>query len=311
MPKHFKPPPSPLKTEQVLFCPICHRGSGDAKLHHTFHDIYPLVRCQNPSCGTEYLAVRPTAEAMASHYSDPAYYKSDDGIHGYFDYEAEKRAIMTSTRRRLKGLDNTGHAGAQLLEVGGAMGFAALQAQAMGYDTTVVEISDAARQHIEANGLRAVSPNSICNLKDDSFDVAMSWDCLEHVYELEDIISQVHRVLRPGGAFLFNVPDPYSTSARLMGRRWVAYREPEHIIYLNPRAVGLLMGKRFWVTDIRPDSPHMTLGGVALRVGRVLPRWIAPTAGVLTYRILEVLRLHNVAIPIPHGLRLYTAFKKR
>jgi SAM-dependent methyltransferase len=298
--------------EELPACPICHHPSHDAVLHYRFHGKYPLVICPNPACRTEYLVQRETAEALAQQYSDKAYYQSEDGIHGYFDYQAEQRAIMATTKRRLKllSLNPGGPKANKLLEIGGAFGYASYQATRMGYDVRMVEISRVAREQAAKLNILSYAPSILHLLRSESFDVIMAWDALEHIYNLPSVIDDVYRVLKPGGTFFFNVPDTHSKSARLLGRHWWAYREPEHIIYLTPQSVSLLLRpERFDIGKPIPDKQVMTLGGAALRFGRLMPRWLAPTMGLTSFRILRTLRLANVTIPIPHGLRLYIAKK--
>lgn len=46
--------------------------------------------------------------------------------------------------------------------------------------------------------------------EDESFDVVMSFDVFEHIKEIDTHISEVRRVLRPGGYYLFQTPNKYS-----------------------------------------------------------------------------------------------------
>jgi predicted SAM-dependent methyltransferase len=41
-------------------------------------------------------------------------------------------------------------------------------------------------------------------------------------------LEAAHRVLQPGGHLLIEVPDPESRFARLMGRYWVPWLQPQH-----------------------------------------------------------------------------------
>ncbi len=51
-----------------------------------------------------------------------------------------------------------------------------------------------------------VAPNEPLPLGDDTFDVVMSCDVLEHVENIESSLDEIHRVLRGGGSFIGFVP---------------------------------------------------------------------------------------------------------
>ena len=229
------------KLEHLDGCPICWYDSSGASVHHRFGP-YCLVVC--PLCDTEYLNPRATEAELAAQYDSPTYYANVDGIHGYFDYQAEELAIRAIVRRRLIQARQW-ITGDKLLEIGGALGYGCDQAQSMGYTATLVEISASAREAAGKRGIVAMRPDQTKALPDGQVDVVMAWDTLEHIYDLQGMIMEIHRLLKPGGAFLFNVPTITSKSARLFGRHWWAYREPEHVIYLNNRSIRLLLWDRF------------------------------------------------------------------
>ena len=53
-----------------------------------------------------------------------------------------------------------------------------------------------------------IAPGDCIPEKDNSFDFVISNSVLEHIPELEPVLREVARVLRPGGRFLFTVPGP-------------------------------------------------------------------------------------------------------
>ena len=293
-------------------CPVCETPAFYSKPMWSFGP-YRLNQCLNPSCRCAYLNPRAPEDELAAQYDSESYYKSDDGIHGYFDYESEELAIRRTTRRRLEDarrkMPQDTVWGPRLLDIGGAYGFGSLEARDLGFEPTLVEASEHSREYARGRGLEAVDPGYIRMLQDSSVDVVISWDCLEHVYDLRELVANIYRVLRPGGVFLFNVPAVDSKSARLFRRHWWAYREPEHLIYLTPESVRYLIGPFFQLDATWPDKQDMTLGGAALRFGRMMPRWLAPTMGGITYMMLETLHLDKVSISIPHGLRMWAAHK--
>jgi 2-polyprenyl-6-hydroxyphenyl methylase/3-demethylubiquinone-9 3-methyltransferase len=79
-------------------------------------------------------------------------------------------------------------------------------AQVTGIDPAREAIS-AARRHADATGLKIgydVGVGEDLPYNDQSFDAVVCVDVLEHVRDLDQVIREVARVLRPGGHFLFD-----------------------------------------------------------------------------------------------------------
>ena len=46
--------------------------------------------------------------------------------------------------------------------------------------------------------------------ENESFDIVLSFDLFEHIAKIDKHVSEVHRVLREGGHYLFQTPNKYS-----------------------------------------------------------------------------------------------------
>jgi 2-polyprenyl-6-hydroxyphenyl methylase/3-demethylubiquinone-9 3-methyltransferase len=92
-----------------------------------------------------------------------------------------------------------------------------------GAKVTGVEPSDgaiaAARRHAEENNLEInyqVSGGESLPFAASVFDVVVCVDVLEHVEDLQRVLSEVRRVLRPDGIFLFDTINRTGPAAFLM-----------------------------------------------------------------------------------------------
>lgn len=100
---------------------------------------------------------------------------------------------------------------ATALEVGSGGGILCEEIARMGFRTTGVDPSRAAvsvaSQHAQQSGLsisyREGSGEKI-PFPDRSFDVVFCCDVLEHVSDLGQVISEISRVLKPGGTFFYD-----------------------------------------------------------------------------------------------------------
>lgn len=129
---------------------------------------------------------------------------------------------------------------------------------------------------------------------DDSFDVIASLHTLEHLERPTPIVAALARRLRPGGLFLFVVPNPGGVGRRLKRDRWFAYRDPTHCSLLSrgewvmtARRAGLkvewVRGDGMWdppYVPVLPQSLQRVLFGApaALQVVSPLGRPFLPSA---------------------------------
>ena len=101
--------------------------------------------------------------------------------------------------------------GADVLDLGCAGGFMAEALARRGAKVTGIDPAakaiEAARAHAAGEGLDIrydVGTGEDMPYPDAAFDVAVCVDVLEHVADLDRVLAQTFRVLRPGGRFLFD-----------------------------------------------------------------------------------------------------------
>ncbi len=113
--------------------------------------------------------------------------------------------------------------GKSVLEVGCGGGFLCEEMARLGFDVTGIDPSgrsiQAAAGHAKTSGLDIRYEKGIGEAipyPDHSFDVVFCCDVLEHVRDVPKVISQISRVLKPGGYFC------YDTFNRTLLSKWVA-----------------------------------------------------------------------------------------
>jgi 2-polyprenyl-6-hydroxyphenyl methylase/3-demethylubiquinone-9 3-methyltransferase len=101
--------------------------------------------------------------------------------------------------------------GKSLLDVGCGGGILAEDFARLGCHVTGVDPSepslDAARQHAEQEGLQITyqqSGGEALPFEDAAFDIVCCCDVLEHVDDVDDVVAEISRVLRPGGVFFYD-----------------------------------------------------------------------------------------------------------
>jgi ubiquinone/menaquinone biosynthesis C-methylase UbiE len=83
-------------------------------------------------------------------------------------------------------------------------------------------------------------------LGDDKFDVVVSFETIEHIYEQEQFVAEVKRVLRPGGLFIVSTPErdvysPLYSNANTFHKKELSKAEFEALLKRNFSNVGLML----------------------------------------------------------------------
>ncbi|MEM6623537.1 MAG: bifunctional 2-polyprenyl-6-hydroxyphenol methylase/3-demethylubiquinol 3-O-methyltransferase UbiG [Pseudomonadota bacterium] len=159
-----------------------------------------------------------------------------------------------------------------VLDLGCAGGFMAEALVERGARVTGIDPAEqainAARAHAAGNGMEIrydVGVGEALPYADDSFDVVVCVDVLEHVRDLNDVMKEVARVLRPGGMFLFD------TINRNPLASFVVVTVAERIIGLLPR--GTHDPQMF----IQPSELRASMQAAGLTPGPITglgPRWM-------------------------------------
>jgi ubiquinone/menaquinone biosynthesis C-methylase UbiE len=101
----------------------------------------------------------------------------------------------------------------KILEIGCGIGSIVVELARQGYDITGSDISHEAI----AYGLKKygdikleVQAAETLQYENETFDIVLSFDLFEHITQIDRHISEVFRVLRPGGYCMFQTPNKYS-----------------------------------------------------------------------------------------------------
>ena len=158
-----------------------------------------------------------------------------------------------------------------------------------------IEIDPQAVEHARENYVhenleyRQRSILELEELEDDSFDLVVCYEVIEHITEHEALLSTVQRVLGPGGIFVVSTPD------REIYSEAVDYHNPYHSKELSHQEFAALLGGFF---------SHHKMWGQLLSIGSVLEAVQGdPSAGppeeIFVHRIGERWERHD-APPVPY-----------
>ncbi|MEV0144560.1 MULTISPECIES: class I SAM-dependent methyltransferase [unclassified Nonomuraea] len=115
----------------------------------------------------------------------------------------ERRAILA---RELRALRRSGRPG-KALDIGAAGGGNTRVLVRHGWDALVADYSETAVELARERGLRAIQADARkLPLPDESYDLVLAFDVLEHIDEDDRAAAEITRVLRRGGTALITVP---------------------------------------------------------------------------------------------------------
>ena len=100
--------------------------------------------------------------------------------------------------------------GDKMLEIGCGIGTVVFELSRQGYDVTGTDISQVAIEYGRAKyqGVRLeVLPAEELPFADGTFDIVLSFDLFEHIARVDRHVSEVGRILKPSGYYLFQTPN--------------------------------------------------------------------------------------------------------
>ncbi|MCS0600696.1 class I SAM-dependent methyltransferase [Streptomyces sp. LP11] len=313
-------------------CPWCGSGRLTARLATT--DLlqhkpgrFTLDRCAD--CGHVFQNPRLTEAGLEFYYRD------------FYDGLGEQRMSGTfggrsaMYRGRAEALLPHDAAPKSWLDVGTGHGhFCAVAREVLpdtvfdGLDFTEgVEL--AAREGRVAHAHRGAFPDLAPELAA-RYDVVSMFHYLEHSTDPDRELRAAHEAVRPGGHLVIEVPDPESRYARLLGRWWLPWLQPQHL-HLMPVA-----NLRRRLTELgftvlaeqhaEPHDPVDLLAAVWLALDHLAPRedapWLPSRPGPLRRALRTALVLAGIPAlaaaplldrlavrPLSHRLHLSNAYR--
>ncbi|WP_244139221.1 methyltransferase domain-containing protein [Burkholderia sp. BCC1630] len=220
-----------------LACPVC----GSLPMPYFQRDTIYIDRC--PECRLVYVRNVPSDAALVKSNAD------------YYDNESVRPPGQRLSHHLCKSVENWWHARnlircaagrRSLLEIGYGDGqlLMALK-QTRRFDLRGIDRATKLMSYLSANGVD-VSQGSLFDqhYPDGRFEFIVGFNILEHVQHLGEFMSEVQRVLAPGGRAYFVVPCVTHFSAARRGLSWKHFRSLDHLWYFSVQAMKRFMSKQ-------------------------------------------------------------------
>ena len=172
---------------------------------HSFSkEIFTVVSCE--TCGFKFTSPRPKKKDIINYYNSTEYISHNNSSKGIVNWLYKKIRVYTikSKTSLLKKYSKVGlH-----LDIGCGTGEFLNACQKIGFKVFGVEPSEKARKQAVKNYNISVSENmSLKSIASKKFNSISMWHVLEHVYDLEEHMCQLKRILKDDGVLIVGLPN--------------------------------------------------------------------------------------------------------
>lgn len=168
-----------------------------------------------------------------NHYNQK-YYSDEEGsfLKRYYLSLANKKEPVLSFLRKKKSSK------ALLLDIGCGNGqflkYASQYFECTGIDLSDFGLSQAKKKAPKATVIKR-SAYELSDFGDQKFDIITCFDVIEHLIDLEKVITDMNKILKPDGILVISTPNGGCISKSLKWRNWCAFtEESSHIWFLTP-----------------------------------------------------------------------------
>ncbi len=219
----------------MLGCPLC--GVTCALPVFRKNEFF-YYRC--PECQSLFVDLKMGDVAVYEYYGED-YYESKNlpkqGRGGYPSYRASYATLTDGFRKKLDFIRRYVPEG-KLLDAGAAYGFF-LKAAESHFQGDGIDVSPYAAMIAQRDFNAHVKVGNVESLDvpDRSYDVVVMWDILEHVIRPIKALTEVARVLKPGGYLFVSTDDAANWLPRTLGKFWWSLGPPMHLCHLSKRGL--------------------------------------------------------------------------
>lgn len=204
------------------------------------HENFAITQCTH--CSLLLTNPRPDEASLGRYYESPAYISHSDTQQGLIN-RVYKVARTFTLRQKVTLLGREAPRRGRLLDYGCGTGYFLHAAKEAGWQVSGFEPSDSARRLAEQNVGQPIAHGPLSQFEPGSFDAITLWHVLEHVFDLNQTLEHLVRLLRPDGVIIIAVPNADSPDAQYYREQWAAYDVPRHLYHFTNKTISQLLQK--------------------------------------------------------------------
>ena len=218
-------------------CPLCssEKIALQFKCNDFFisHNDFAIFKCS--ACDFLFTQDYPEENEMAQFYESNNYISHSDTSEGFSNklYRIARSKMLHKKKELIRKI--TGLNKGTLLDIGSGTGYFADTMKKAGWLAKGIEINEKSRNFsISHFGLEIATPDKISSFENYGFDCITLWHVLEHFHDPFNYISEIYRLLKPGGVCVIALPNCSSYDAEHYKKYWAAWDVPRHLWHFNP-----------------------------------------------------------------------------
>ncbi|HYC28701.1 MAG TPA: class I SAM-dependent methyltransferase [Chitinophagaceae bacterium] len=238
--------------------------------HTVSGERFEIWECAN--CTARFTQDVPSPAEIGRYYQSEKYISHSNTNKGLVNrlYHRIRKVTLAQKRNLIKkatSLD-TGN----LLDIGAGTGLFVEAMRKAGWKVTGLEPDETARKRAREMNIVLNDISDLFKLPPASFNAITMWHVLEHVHDIHGYLSQIGKLLQPGGKLIIAVPNFLSRDALIYKEYWAAYDVPRHLYHFSPAAMrGLLEKHGFHVGSMHPqwfDSFYVSMLSEQYKTGK-------------------------------------------
>lgn len=257
--------------EVIGCCPLCSlTATAVLRFRRSGYCIYS---CKN--CSLLFVYPRPSPQNLMEIYSPDYFCRGSkyliEGDMAAMELPDPNDLFKVELLRRYK-------AGSSVLDVGCATGGFLKCAEQAGYQVMGVEVSAFAAQKAATKGLKIMNCDlPAAGLPTGQYDAVTLWDVIEHLDNPLPTLTEVYRLLRPGGVLFLTTGDAGSRWAKIAGRYWQLLTPPQHLYFYNLRSLGKALElSGFFLKDVWRYGKSVPVDLILLKACEAVGPVVAP-----------------------------------
>jgi len=231
-------------SDSINKCPVC----GSIKLSEFMQgkdyflsgENFTIKQCD--SCNFRFTNPSPSQNEIEKYYNSELYISHNSQMLNItsFVYKIARYFTIINKFYIIKRFSK----GKRLLDIGCGTGELINYCSKRGYLVQGIEPNQKARQFaMEKYRLEVSEDFSSKILTKNKFDCITLWHVLEHVYNLNETLTQISSLLNPEGILVIAVPNSNSWDAVHYKKYWAAYDLPRHLSHFTYSTLKCLIEK--------------------------------------------------------------------
>ena len=251
--------------KEVTNCPSCNSKNKLALYtvpdrHYGISGNFSYSKCAN--CGLVYLDPMPSNSELMAFYPEDSYYSYNVEISRKEPKWKEllRKALFLEYKTKDPSFANPG----RMLDIGCGNGWFIYMMRDKGWDVKGVEPSKAGAEAGRRIANLDIHHGDLLsgNYPSEYFDYIRSNHSFEHIPNPNEVLQEIHRILKPNGKAFIGVPNINSLNGKLFGPNWYYLGAPVHTFNYSDKTLPVLLKKNhFKNIEVKYNSNYNGLLG--------------------------------------------------